>query len=143
MWKDVECAQSTVFNHQAGTLHWDGIWVFFFANHVGSKVQTWFKPEPNLPNPVLLVLVHGSALSLPTIRFRFTVQRNVSGNWTELNFSIPRSYTTPVSDYYYWLMLYYVRSESRRILKAMSKACGIQQRNDKTNKKNNTNGYPT
>jgi len=64
----------------------------FFANHIGSKVQTWFEPELNLPNLVLSVLVCSSTLSLPTIRFRFTVQRNVSENWTELNFSIP----TPV-----------------------------------------------
>lgn len=65
---------------------------FLFANYVGSKVRIQFEPEVpelNLLNLVLSVLVCSSTLSLSIVRFRFTVQRNVLENQTELNFGIP------------------------------------------------------
>src|SRR6266702_8362131 len=61
----------------------------FFFFFLSSKVRTRVEPEPNLPNPVLSVLVRGSPFFLPQVRFWFKVLRDTSENRTEPNFGIP------------------------------------------------------
>src|SRR6266702_3042656 len=66
----------------------------FFFFFLSSKVRTRFEPEPNLLNPVLLVLVCGSPFCLPQVQFWFKVLRDTSENRTEPNFGIPKQLKT-------------------------------------------------
>src|SRR6266581_7461874 len=61
----------------------------FFFFFLSSKVRTRVEPEPNLPNPVLSVLVRGSPFCLPQVRFWFKVLQDTLENQTEPNFGIP------------------------------------------------------
>src|SRR6266702_483590 len=68
----------------------------FFFFFLSSKVRTRVEPKPNLPNPVLSVLVCGSPFCLPQVQFWFKVLRDTSENRTEPNFGIPSGARGPI-----------------------------------------------
>ena len=71
------------------SLHIGGKKLFFFGPKTGSQVRTCSDPEPNLVEPVLLVLVLGSPHLFVKVQVRFVVLSKRLQNRTEPNFGNP------------------------------------------------------
>ena len=69
-----------VHNHNAGK-----------SSCLGSKVRTRSNREPNLVEPVLTVLVHGSGPAPSWVQVRFEVLQRGPKNRTEPNFGSPKN----------------------------------------------------